>query len=116
MIIRQCHYLERRQPPRSHEFLKLFQPSIGTRLIGYLQVESRIRGIGVTNQGWFCRDKRGAIWSRRRVRLIYELAVVPVGDPRTLREIPQVPARRLRHIVIRDFVTIGYLVAVGPSP
>src|SRR5450759_4524529 len=117
MVVRKREYLERRQLSRSHEFLKLLEPNLGACLIGNVQVPSRIRGICVADQGAFCcRGGYGRASPRWFVRFVDELTVIPVSNPCTLGEIPQVPAGWLGHIVIGHATTIESLVIVAPPP
>src|SRR6266571_1358740 len=53
VIIRQVKYLQRWQLPRSHEFMKLSDPEVGARLIGYVEVPSRVRGVDVAEESGF---------------------------------------------------------------
>src|SRR5438270_12165243 len=60
-----------------------------------------------------CNGRYRCTPARRIVRLRDELAVVPVHDSRSLRQIPEVAARRLGHIVLRYCVTIEALIVVA---
>src|SRR5204862_6820131 len=75
---------------------------------GYVEVPTGVRGVCVTNQRLLRWRSCHARASRRRIiRLGHELAVIPVGDPRARGEVPQVAARGLGDIVVRNRVALG---------
>src|SRR2546423_15478663 len=116
MVVGQSEYLQRRHLARLHDLMKLPDPHIGPRLIWDIQVPSRVRSIGMANESSLRRDGRhGRIRPYGLVGLTDKLAIVPVGDPCTLGEIPQIPARRLRDIVLRNGVSVQALIVVAPS-
>src|SRR6476646_4703145 len=116
MIVRQPYKLERRKFSSSDEFIKLLQPDVGPHLVGDLHRETRIRGVRVRRESWLGRGVRWRLQSGWIVRLVDELAVVSVRDPGAVRQIPQISAGWLRHIILGHDATIESLVIVASAP